>query len=80
MKNKPHFNSVRATIPCSVYSLRKQDIAVLSAEHPSVALLLQRALALSITLEADRVIAAHQRVQRGQVLTHSLTLLTHSLT
>jgi CRP-like cAMP-binding protein len=80
MKNKPHLNSVRATIPCSVYSLREQDIAVLTAEHPSVALLLQRALALSITLEADRVIAAHQRVQRGQVLTHSLTLLTHSLT
>ncbi len=68
MKNKPHLNSVRATIPCSVYSLRKQDIAVLTVEHPSVALLLQRALALSITLEADRIAAAHQRVQRGQFI------------
>ncbi len=68
MKNKPHTNSVRATIPCSVYSLRKQDIAVLTVEHPSVALLLQRALALSITLEADRIASAHHRVQRGQFI------------
>ena len=68
MKNKPHRNSVRAIVPCSVYSLRRQDIAVLTVEHPSIALLLQRALALSITLEADRVSSAHLRVQRGQFI------------